>query len=100
MALPFASARYPQPSSTVNTMGFVFLFIARQNTRIRGGLVVKASGEWPVSFRLRELTKTWRHYRKARILLSNRTGFAVGGNSKVMQGRLRGCEIWNVALFL
>jgi len=38
-------ARYPQPSSTVNTIGFVFLFIAGQNTRIRRGVVVKRFGE-------------------------------------------------------
>src|SRR6267143_172012 len=33
IAFPFVSARYPHPSSTVNTIGFGRFVIARQNTR-------------------------------------------------------------------
>src|ERR1700719_1943773 len=55
MALPLISARYPQPSRTVNTIGFVFLFIARQNTRIRSGVVVKPFNSAVASFPIMRL---------------------------------------------
>src|SRR6266403_1126517 len=74
MALPLVSARYPQPSSTVNTIGFGFLFIARQNTRIRDALVVKA-------FRYQELAANYWKRNQNALKLAGLCGDTFGFHS-------------------